>query len=627
LAARENDYQAGDTIRGNGAEYLVTGVLGSGGMGAVYAVKDKNIGRRFVLKILHGWLAHRHDLKERFEHEARALGHLSHPGIIEIFQLNRTRDDKQMPYYLMEPLSGESLADSLRRRKKLDLFPALGIATKLLYALEHAHERGIIHRDIKPDNVFLHQGASSEPVVKLLDFGILKLVESEEDPGVFIGTPRFAAPEQLRTDRVIGPKADLYSVGVVLFQMVTGHLPFEGYGGSLEEMVHTLVVDAPPITKHGDYPPELVTLVASALAKDPEHRPADAFAFASALRGIRQACAPDREDPHTHATAEVIARAARGQRDPSQITSAHLAAPTAPDEDIEKLMDALRAGAQTRLADVAAPDASRDGLERAVTGFESTAEEAVAKAPSPTEAARARAKESDARRAAVTALPRSPAEGHDSGSVRYVTREAPIERAQRAAQVQHTAPLIPGKASRQHFTEPMAGRPARPSAPPAPEDARTPEPQEIERRPSTRARERQRTGARRAILGAIERVVPIRFLPWALGAGTVALMVGILALRTRGVDLTKTTGAATPAVVPAASAAPVTTATSTATVATTAPPVAPLPLAAAPPFVTVTRPAAPAAASVSASASPTARVAPIIGPKKKPLSPADVGFE
>jgi hypothetical protein len=587
-------------------------------MGAVYAVKDKNIGRRFVLKILHGWLAHRHDLKERFEHEARALGHLSHPGIIEIFQLNRTRDDKQMPYYLMEPLSGESLADSLRRRKRLDLFPALGIATKLLYALEHAHERGIVHRDIKPDNVFLHQGASSEPVVKLLDFGILKLVESEEDPGVFIGTPRFAAPEQLRTDRLIGPKADLYSVGVVLFQMVTGHLPFEGYGGSLEEMVHTLVVDAPPITKHGDYPPDLVTLVASALAKDPEERPADAFAFASELRRIRQAFAPDREDPHTHATAEVIARAARGQRDPSQITSAHLAAPTAPDADLEKLMDALRAGA---------PRVSVDAL--AVTGFESTAEGPIAVAPSPAEAARARAKESDARRAAVTALPRSTAEGADSASLRYVTKEATpgtpavMGRAGRAVQIQHTAPLIPGKSSRQHFTVPMAGRPSRESRPPA-DDARTPEPQEIDKPPAVRKRERRRAGGLAAFLRPIERIVPLRILPWAIAAGTFALAIGLVALRPRGLDRSQAP-AAVP--MPPSSAIMVVPSAQPRVVASEASPPA---MATVVPVSSATSATAVVSASPATSASAprsAPRSTPAVAPKKKTVSPSDVGFE
>lgn len=419
MAAREHDYQPGDTIRGDGAEYLVQAVLGSGGMGAVYLVKDKNIGRPFVLKVLHRSLAHRRDLIERFEIEARALGHLSHPGIIEIFQLNRTRDDKRMPYYLMEVLTGESLADSLRRHGKLDLFTSLGIATKLLHALDHAHERGIVHRDIKPDNIFLHRGTSSEPVVKLLDFGILKLVASEENPGIFIGTPRYCAPEQLQAGPSIGPKADLYSVGVVLFQMLTGHVPFEGYGGSLEEMVHTLIVDAPALTKHGTFPPALVAVVASALAKDPEQRPVDAFTFASELRKIRRDFAPDREDPHTHVTAEVIAEAGRPQRDPSQITLAHLAAPTAPDEDMGKLMDALRAGEGVGMAAALRDMENQPAVS--ITGFESTANEPVdaldTTEPSPSPG------KPEVRRDAVTALPRSGSSDGAPGSVRYLTRK------------------------------------------------------------------------------------------------------------------------------------------------------------------------------------------------------------
>ena len=632
MAARENDYKAGDTIRGNGAEYLVTGVLGSGGMGAVYAVKDKNIGRRFVLKMLHGWLAHRHDLKERFEQEARALGHLSHPGIIEIFQLNRTRDDKQMPYYLMEPLSGESLADSLRRRKKLDLFPALGITTKLLYALEHAHERGVIHRDIKPDNIFLHQGTSSEPIVKLLDFGILKLVESEEDPGVFIGTPRFAAPEQLRSDGSIGPKADLYSVGVVLFQMVTGHLPFEGYGPSLEEMVHTLIVDAPLITKHGDYPPELVALVAAALSKDPEARPTDAFAFASELRRIRQAFAPDQEDPHTHATAEVIARAARTPREPSQITSAHLAAPTSPDEDMEKLMDALSAGA-AELAErervrVQAKLSGAPSEAAAITGFESTAEEPVA--ATPPNAADARAKESDARRAALTAPPRSGSDAPGPGSVRYLTQEAA-----RGAPVQihKTAPMIPGKPVRHHFTEPMAGRPRRESSPPlVAEDARTPEPLEVAK-PAPRSRERRKPGLLAAIKRPIERIVPLRILPWALGAGTVALVVGLAVMRMNGEDRRVASDPPRPPAVTVATAVP-----PIASATITPPPASPTAAASAVASAKITTVSAASAAPLATAIPlPAAKSAPritatsvppsVAAPKKKTLSPSDVGFE
>ena len=531
MAAREHDYQPGDTIRGDGAEYLVQAVLGSGGMGAVYLVKDKNIGRLFVLKVLHRSLAHRRDLIERFEVEARALGHLSHPGIIEIFQLNRTRDDQQMPYYLMEVLTGESLADSLRRHRKLDLFTALGIATKLLHALDHAHERGIVHRDIKPDNIFLHRGPSSEPVVKLLDFGILKLVASEENPGIFIGTPRYCAPEQLKADPSIGPKADLYSVGVVLFQMLTSHLPFEGYGGSLKEMVHTLVVEAPPISKHGTFPPALVALVASALAKEPDQRPADAFTFASELRSIRRAFAPDREDPHTHVTAEVIAEPGRPQRDASQITIAHLAAPTAPDADMGKLMDALRADAGGAVADVLRDVENQPPVS--ITGFESTAKDPVAAASSPSP------EEPAAFRDAITALPRSASSERAPGSVRYVTKEAAAPSPSGQPVVQQTVPMARPlrAASAPQHTAPMAGRPGR-FAHPITQDGRTPGPQAIDQ-PRPAPRPRPPSGLRRLsrIRRRIERFVPLRALPVALALGFLGWLIGMQLLRRRGVEL------------------------------------------------------------------------------------------
>jgi eukaryotic-like serine/threonine-protein kinase len=684
LAAREHDYNPGDTIRGDGAEYLVQAVLGSGGMGAVYLVKDKNIGRLFVLKVLHQSLAHRRDLIERFEVEARALGHLSHPGIIEIFQLNRTRDDKQMPYYLMEVLTGESLADSLRRHGKLDLFTALGIATKLLHALDHAHERGIVHRDIKPDNIFLHRGSSSEPVVKLLDFGILKLVASEENPGIFIGTPRYCAPEQLQAGPSIGPKADLYAVGVVLFQMLTGHLPFEGYGGSLGEMVQTLSVPAPSLTKHEKFPPALVALVASALAKEPDKRPADAFTFASELRKIRRDFAPDREDPHTHVTAEVIAEPGRPQRDASQITSAHLAAPTSPDEDMGRLMDALRGGEGGEGAAVA--DVLREGESQpsvSITGFESTAKDPAAVpgplSPAPLSPARSSpallssarsssARSSSARlssarsspaplsraplggkpevqRDAVTALPRSGASEGAPGSIRYVTKEAPhvdgaaaIDAPPAKAVIHRTVPMARPRPVH-HYTEPMAGRPGR-FAHPVANDARTPEPHAIDN-PKTSRSAPSPARALARMRRHVERVVPLRALPVALALGIFALVAGMFLLRTKGVDLSA------PPTAPAAAAAPVQTETSEAPAPVTAPSptaatitnaestvtpdagggaAARVAITSASSTPTVTPTQQPPRASLPRVAAPTA--SPVGAPAKKRSSrPADIGFE
>jgi serine/threonine protein kinase len=531
LAVSEHDYEPGDTIRGNGAEYRVLSVLGSGGMGAVYLVKDKNIGKRFVLKILHGHLAHRNDLKERFEHEARALGHLDHEGIIEIFQLNRTCDDKQMPYYLMEPLTGESLGATLYRLGKMELFPALGIATKLLYALDYAHGRGVVHRDIKPDNIFLHQLPSRETSVKLLDFGILKLVQSGDDPNVFVGTPRYSAPEQLRVGSSVGPKADLYSTGVVLFRMLTGHVPFEEYPQTLEGMVQTLIVPPPSLSDYGDFPEALVTLVASALAKDPDERPADAFAFATELQKIRRAFKPVREDPHTKVTAEVIGPAEI--KEPSQITSAHLAAPTTPDAEMVKLMAALRAG-----------DGGDGALVR-ITGFESTEDKRDA----------ILGRGANAHRRAATVLPSSePKASATPGSIEYLADEdedsdfihpRPRPRTRPAQNRTEPLPLPVGGLSLPNVTEPMA--PAlRSRAGSRSQSDPTPDPQTVEARASDS--DRRRSARRGHWMG---RRVPVRLLAFGVVLGGVVAvgLVGLLTITVQRGDVPAPAGKTSPPVV------------------------------------------------------------------------------
>ncbi|MDB5220805.1 MAG: hypothetical protein JWO86_8732, partial [Myxococcaceae bacterium] len=276
---------------------------------------------------------------------------------------------------------------------------------------------------------------------------------------------------------------------------------------------------------------------------------ADAFTFASELRKIRRDFAPDREDPHTHVTAEVIAEAGRPQRDPSQITSAHLAAPTSPDEDMGKLMDALRAGEGVGVA-----AALRDMEHRppvSITGFESTAKQLVdaldTTEPSPSPG------RPEVRRDAVTALPRSRSSDGTPGSVRYLTKEGPhaavaagVDAPRPKALIQKTVPMARPKPVH-HYTEPMAGRPGR-FAHPAAHDARTPEPQAIDNpRPSRSVAKRSRSFAR--MKRRIERVVPLRALPVALALGFVALVGGILVLRTKGVDLTA--GANAPAEAPA----------------------------------------------------------------------------
>ena len=634
MARREHDYEVGDTIRGEGGDYLVLKLYGAGGMGAVYLVKDKNIGRRFVLKIMHRRLSHREDLKERHHHEARALGNLSpHDGIIEVFNLSWTRDRERMPYYLMEALSGETLAEAIQRLGTIEIASALGMTVKILNALDHAHARGVIHRDVKPDNIFLY----GETGLKLLDFGILKLTDAAEDRGMFLGTPRYAAPEQLRGDAV-GASADLYAVGVVLYRLLTGVHPFESFGSSLKDMVETLLIDAPSLATRGDFPSELVALVDSALAKDPERRPRDAFTFAAKLHAIHERVVPKgAKDPHTHVTVEARIEP---PREPSQITMAKLADPTNPDPDYGRLMQALAAG-ESDDDDVAAVASEQPKL----TGYESTAEKLEAKRlppvvtqPSPVAAVAAvpRGEEpidSGVDRAAMTAAPATPGgAGAGPGSIQYLSQERPRpEGARPAAKIQYTAPLAGRKVVKQHFTVPMAGRPSR--------EASTPEPQELAARPTSRP---ARTSSR-SLLRRLRRLVEPRALPLAVlvAGGIVALALVVGGKRGAG-DTTSSATTSTQRV--AAPTPPV--ASSALNVSGSSPvmeaPVGPAIVRASASVSAIdddagaarssTTTVAPAPAAPKVAATATARPAPARPPasssKSRPiLSPADVKFE
>ncbi|CAN5912643.1 hypothetical protein BH11MYX4_BH11MYX4_36580 [soil metagenome] len=641
MARREHDYEVGDTIRGEGGDYLVLKLYGAGGMGAVYLVRDKNIGRRFVLKIMHRRLSHREDLKERHHHEARALGNLSpHEGIIEVFNLSWTRDRERMPYYLMEALSGETLAEAIQRLGTIEMASALGMTVKILNALDHAHARGVIHRDVKPENIFLY----GETGLKLLDFGILKLTDAAEDRGMFLGTPRYAAPEQLRGDAV-GASADLYAVGVVLYRLLTGVHPFESFGGTLKEMVETLIVDAPSLATRGNFPAELVALVDSALAKDPDQRPRDAFTFAAKLHAIHARVVPkDAKDPHTHVTVEVRVEP---PREPSQVTMAKLADPTNPDPDHARLMQALAAG--ERVEEVSAPESDQPKL----TGYESTAEKhvdekppLVATQPSPVAAVAAlpggavpRAEVgakapsgSPIDRSAMTAAPATPGgAAAGPGSVQYLAPPRPGPDGLRpAAKIQYTAPLLARKAVQQHFTVPMAGRPSR--------EAATPEPQEL----GPRTTSKTPRASRRSILGRLQRLVEPRALPLAVVVAGVIVAVALLVGGKRGAaDSIAASATSMPRVAVAPPALPPSSALNAS---------APSPVVEPPMVASVassaasgfpddagtarasTASTAPASAAPKPAVTATARPAPARVPassaKSRPvLSPADVKFE
>jgi serine/threonine-protein kinase len=208
--------------------YRVDAVLGVGGMGRVYKAEHTGIGRAVAIKVLHARLGGSKEAAERFQREARASGRLEHPNIVGVSDFGVLEDGSL--YLVMEALEGEPLGKRLEREKRLAWPEALGIIRAVLAGLKHAHDKGVVHRDIKPDNIFLAK-KDGEQVVKILDFGIAKLYAGNaDDPattraGLTVGTPAYLSPEQA-VGGAITPASDLYSTSVVLYEMLIGRAPF-----------------------------------------------------------------------------------------------------------------------------------------------------------------------------------------------------------------------------------------------------------------------------------------------------------------------------------------------------------------------------------------------------------------
>ncbi len=277
-----------------GSVYRVVRRIGAGGMGTVYDVEDTSIGKLYVLKTLHPQLGAREDLARRMQNEARTLARLHHPNIVEVITAGITADELRLPYYVMERLSGQSLRLILEKKGMLELPHALHIAIDLLDALDHAHDKGVIHRDVKPDNIFLHRTSANITVTKLLDFGIVSLLDSgpRETAGRFLGTLRYASPEQLRGENP-APQMDIYCAALVLFEMIAGKGPFDDQGDAHQIAGAHLHRTAPALSRFVPVPRELEKLVAAALAKLPDGRPRDAHSFAASLRNLKRALGSD----------------------------------------------------------------------------------------------------------------------------------------------------------------------------------------------------------------------------------------------------------------------------------------------------------------------------------------------
>jgi WD40 repeat protein len=259
--------------------------LGAGGMGAVYQAVDSQLGRSVALKVLGSRLTGSPVARERFLREARAAAALEHDHVVAIYQVG---EDHGVPYLAMPLLRGESLNDRLAAAPGLSLAEVLRIGREIAEGLTAAHERGLVHRDIKPANVWLEEGTGR---AKILDFGLAQSVEDAvrlTEDGAILGTPAFMAPEQAQGGRPVDLRSDLFSLGCVLYRMVTGRLPFAA--SSHAALLLAIVQDAPvpPRELNPQVPAGLNDLIVQLLAKDPGARPPSARAVAERIRAWEQ---------------------------------------------------------------------------------------------------------------------------------------------------------------------------------------------------------------------------------------------------------------------------------------------------------------------------------------------------
>jgi serine/threonine-protein kinase len=250
--------------------------LGQGGMGAVYLAEHLLIGRKVAIKVLLPEFSSSPEMFTRFFNEARSTAQIHHPGLLDLFDFGY--QDGQA-YIVMEYLNGESLRDRIRRSGKLSFDLAIGVSRQLASAVGAAHALGVIHRDLKPENIFLLADAEVAAGLraKVLDFGLAKLATEslsgcETKTGKILGTPLYMSPEQCKSARKVDHRADIYSLGCIMYEMVTGYPPFSGAG--LAEIIAAQITEMPvsPRQSEPTLPPSLEAIILKALAKVPEER-------------------------------------------------------------------------------------------------------------------------------------------------------------------------------------------------------------------------------------------------------------------------------------------------------------------------------------------------------------------
>jgi serine/threonine-protein kinase len=267
--------------------YRVIRLVGSGGMGSVYEAEDTGLGHRVALKLLHPHVSRRAGATKRFLREGRAAARVQHPHVVQILSLGVEGD---APYLAMELLDGDDLSQAIERRGRLPLEEALEVLLPVVAAVAAAHDAGVIHRDLKPSNVCFRRGPGARIWPKVVDFGVSKVIADDQVEGTItdgiVGTAAYMAPEQARTATHASFASDQYSLGVILYQCVTGALPFAGRGVmEIFESMMTAPV-APPSARTPGLPAALDEAVLRAMSRDPAARFPSVRAFGAALLGM-----------------------------------------------------------------------------------------------------------------------------------------------------------------------------------------------------------------------------------------------------------------------------------------------------------------------------------------------------
>jgi eukaryotic-like serine/threonine-protein kinase len=355
-------------------KYRIDELLEVGGMGAVYVGSHTKLQKRVAIKVLRSELASAVEIVERFLREAVAASRIGHENIIEVTDIGKAQNGA--PFIVMELLEGENLAARIKRVGPLPVPQACHIAVEILSAMEAAHRAGIVHRDLKPENVFLARKSRSESV-KVLDFGISRMMQTEEGQnrltltGLVMGTPYYMSPEQACGESEITHSADIYAVGVILYEMLTAKVPFEGT--NYNSLIYKVLSGTfPPARTYVALPEPLERIIYRAMALRPEHRFASATELTQALEPFVPLSSPSQPfqllgwsptpaggfQPQAPAVASLAALSASPARiDPIQDAYASTMADTHPDQlgGDEHAKVTAKAKAQVMPAEPAAP--------------------------------------------------------------------------------------------------------------------------------------------------------------------------------------------------------------------------------------------------------------------------------